>query len=201
MYLESFHKVLKYVYPKGQANKRMDKCVYVLMKYSRDKAFDRVLKLEKGKSTKRHSEIAKRHRNSMLLSFSQIKSTSDTQWSIESSNKPITYTVERCIENECEGCWLVCQACGICIHSFSCTCHDSLLHGSICKHIHLVARFITSKVSHCDAVIPTTANAITDVSRRDPGTILQQAWHTRTLSNVNTHQVISDCSSSTQDQQ
>ena len=51
MYVESFHKVLKYIYLKGKINKRMDRCIYVLMKYCRDKAFNRILKLEKGKST------------------------------------------------------------------------------------------------------------------------------------------------------
>ena len=135
MYVESFHKVLKYIYLKGKVNKRMDRCIYVLMKYSRDKAFDRILKLEKGKSTKRHTEIAKRHRSSMLLSYSQVSRHSHTQWIVSSNTKPRKYTVDKSVENERESCWLGCQSCRICIHSFSCTCPDSLLHASICKHI------------------------------------------------------------------
>ena len=49
MYAEAFHRVLKYVYLKGTVNKRMDNCIHTLLKYSRDKAFDRLAKLEKGK--------------------------------------------------------------------------------------------------------------------------------------------------------
>ena len=43
MYVESFHHVLKYIYMQGKVNncKRVDKCIYTLLKISRDKAFER----------------------------------------------------------------------------------------------------------------------------------------------------------------
>ena len=46
MYVEAFHRVLKHVYMKGKVNKRVDKCVHVLMRYERDKAFERLIKLK-----------------------------------------------------------------------------------------------------------------------------------------------------------
>ena len=49
MYVEAFHHVLKYIYLKGTVNKRVDKCIHVLMKLARDKGFERLVKLEKGK--------------------------------------------------------------------------------------------------------------------------------------------------------
>ena len=49
MYAEAFHHVLKYLYLKGTTNKRVDKCVHVLMRLARDKGFERLVKLEKGK--------------------------------------------------------------------------------------------------------------------------------------------------------
>ena len=40
MYVEAFHKVLKYVYMKGRVNKRLDKCIFVLLKLARDKGLN-----------------------------------------------------------------------------------------------------------------------------------------------------------------
>ena len=53
MYVEAFHRVLKYVYMKGQINKRLDKSLHLLMKLARDKGFERLVKIEKGKNTDR----------------------------------------------------------------------------------------------------------------------------------------------------
>ena len=36
MFVVAFHMVLKYVYMKGKVNKRMDKCIFVLLKLTRD---------------------------------------------------------------------------------------------------------------------------------------------------------------------
>ena len=48
MYVESFHQLLKYVYMKGIINKRVDKCIRLLLKIARDKGFECLIKLEKG---------------------------------------------------------------------------------------------------------------------------------------------------------
>ena len=42
------------------------------------------------------------------------------------------------LSNTCS-CKLLCKSCGICPHLFSCTCLDSTLHFTVCKHIHLIA--------------------------------------------------------------
>ncbi len=138
MYVESFHRVLKHVYLKGTVNKRMDNLINVLMRYSRDKAFDRILKIEKGKPTKRCNDITKRHNISLELPLDLIVQVED-QWHVKSKTKPITYRVEK--NEPCNSdCWIRCRPCGICIHDYTCTCPDSLLHGTICKHVHLVVR-------------------------------------------------------------
>ena len=49
MYVEAFHRVLKYIYFKGKVNKQLDKCIGILMKLARDKGYKRLVKLEKGK--------------------------------------------------------------------------------------------------------------------------------------------------------
>ena len=55
MYVEHFHRILKYIYMKGVTNKRVDKCVHVLL----SKAFERLIKVQKGKSSYRISVIKK----------------------------------------------------------------------------------------------------------------------------------------------
>ena len=57
MFVEAFHRVLKYGYLKGKVNKRLDNCILNLLRYFRDKTFDRLIKVTKGKSTNRVNMI------------------------------------------------------------------------------------------------------------------------------------------------
>ena len=49
MYVKAFCRVLKYVYMEGKVNKRLDNCIYVLLKLERDKGYEHLVKIEKGK--------------------------------------------------------------------------------------------------------------------------------------------------------
>lgn len=139
MYMESFHRTLKYVYMKGRINKRIDNLIHVLMKVSRDKAFERLCKLEKGKISGRLSTIRKRHRESEKMSFQSVTQNSNTEWSVQSASGKQEYTV--LLENpRCPvECHLVCTQCAVCIHIYSCTCMDYIINHTMCKHIHLVS--------------------------------------------------------------
>ena len=53
MYVEAFHRVLKYIYMKGKVKKSLDKCIFVLIKIARYKGFEQLVKIEKGKNTER----------------------------------------------------------------------------------------------------------------------------------------------------
>ena len=139
MYVEAFHRVLKHVYMKGKVNKRVDKCIHILMKYDRDKAFERLVKLEKGKTSGRITTIMKRHTVSKTLSPTLVASVEENTWTIRSSETNQHYTVVRESENCPFGCAIICTECKICIHMYCCNCADALLHHTICKHIHLVA--------------------------------------------------------------
>ena len=58
MYVEAFHRVLKYVYMKGKVNKRLDNCIYVLLKLAieiRDLSASQKMKREK---TQRELELS-----------------------------------------------------------------------------------------------------------------------------------------------
>ena len=74
MYVEAFHRVLKHIYLKGRVNKRLDKCLQVLLKIARDKGFERLVKIEKGKNTERINMIRMRHQSSLNLSFAHNNS-------------------------------------------------------------------------------------------------------------------------------
>ena len=68
MFVEAFHRVLKYVYLKGTVNKRIDACISMLLRFARDKLFDRLQKIERGKNTSRLQLIANRHKSSLNMS-------------------------------------------------------------------------------------------------------------------------------------
>ena len=142
MNVESFHRILKYIYFKGKMNKRVDMCVYTLLKIARDKAFERLIKLEKGKPSLHTSAIRKRHQESLKMSFALIECQDINTWKVQSSSDPGTF-YEVIKEETCyskEKCCLKCSDCNVCIHQFVCGCPDSLYRNTICKHIHLVAR-------------------------------------------------------------
>ena len=139
MFCEAFHRVFKYSYLKGKQNKRVDKCLINLLKYNKDKMFERIIKLTKGKMTQRLKMIQERHQHSLRIDFSTIARNEDNNWSVKSEKEGRMYSVtlvnEKCQQEQCA---LVCQDCNICIHTYQCTCTDFLLYCTVCKHIHSV---------------------------------------------------------------
>ena len=49
----------------GRVNRRVNKCLHVLLRLARDKSFDRLVKLKKGKNTSRLSIIHAQHKASL----------------------------------------------------------------------------------------------------------------------------------------
>lgn len=56
-YLESVHKCWKYYYLHGKKNKRLDTCINVLLKFTRNKIFERFIKFVKNKYTTKEENI------------------------------------------------------------------------------------------------------------------------------------------------
>ena len=73
MFCESFHRVFKYKYLKGKLNKRVDKCLLNLIKFNRDKIFERFSKLTKGKYSSRMRFIKESHEASKRMSFNNVE--------------------------------------------------------------------------------------------------------------------------------
>ena len=75
MYIESFFRTLKHLYMKRKANRRIDNLIHVLLKVSRDKGFERLCKLEKGKNAGRLITIHKHHLARTKLSPALVQKT------------------------------------------------------------------------------------------------------------------------------
>ena len=138
MFSEAFHRVLKIVYLRHQQNRRIDYLIYILLKISRDKAFEQLLKMEKGKYTHRICDIHKRHQRAMSYAvLATIEQMDNCAYRVSSETKPgECYTVQT-IQLACT-CQTKCQFCSACAHMYSCTCLDACTNTTVCKHMHLV---------------------------------------------------------------
>ena len=92
MYAESFHRVIKIVYLQQKHNRRMDSLIYTLLKISRDKAFEQLMKFEKGKHTHRICDINKRHRTAVSFAhLATITCTAEDSLKVSSESRNGTY--------------------------------------------------------------------------------------------------------------
>lgn len=155
MHLESFHRVLKLIFLKSKTNNRMDIYIFQLTEYIKDKALDRVKKIERGKITYKLRQISARHKIAMKLDFGTVYKNGE-KYIVKSASDD-----KRCQEYEvikkkkdCS-CKLKCLVCAFCIHQISCTCKDYEIRHILCKHCHLVLQKIetlevdTNKNSYC----------------------------------------------------
>lgn len=139
MLCEAFHRVLKYSYLNGKFNKRVDVCLLGLIRYNRDRIFERLIKLTKGKKSHKINLIDSRHKNSLQLATSNLTKISNETF--QYSHNGHTYDIQ--IVSECcskEVCKLWCVECGFCCHVYKCTCTDFQMNNISCKHIHLAHR-------------------------------------------------------------
>lgn len=137
MHIERMHGIIKHMYLKGKKPKRLDIAIHTIMRFVRDKLFERLISFYKGKVTSKLSLIRHRHNNSLSLSLDTVICEAGT-WKVPSQNTNEIYEVT-CLERNCN-CDLKCTECQTCIHSFCCTCPDSSIKFNMCKHIHLVIK-------------------------------------------------------------
>jgi len=57
MHIERMHRTLKHIYLQGKKVKRLDKSLYSLMKFIRDRSVDRLIVVHKGKVTSKIKEL------------------------------------------------------------------------------------------------------------------------------------------------
>lgn len=130
MHIEAFHRLVKVVYFQQKQNRRVDALIRVLLRLCRDKVFERLQKLEKGKSTHRISEIHKRHKNATEIGFECIQPLSSECWKINSQNGPNFYTIRKCLQSTSCRCPLRCSYCSVytCTHAHCWTVYYTVQH-------------------------------------------------------------------------
>lgn len=156
MYLEALHKNLKYCYLDGKQNRRVDKCISLILRFSRNMMFERLVRAAKNKPSHRMTRISSSHRLSALIAPDSIVQTSDSTWSIKSSfRKGILYQVALWDQTSCDVsfCPLSCPECKLCLHQASCTCDDYAIRGNMCKHIHALPSDVKT-LRACDNPTP-----------------------------------------------
>lgn len=146
MYLEAMHKKIKYCYMQGKQNRRVDKCISLLMRFARDMMFERTIRMMKNKPTYRMEQIAHSHHQSVHIEDSKITNINTHTWLVQSTTSdksPYSVTINN-TEN-CIGCPLACPNCHVCVHQFTCTCIDYKIKGNFCKHVHACIRVSNKK--------------------------------------------------------
>ncbi|KAF6213970.1 hypothetical protein GE061_011699 [Apolygus lucorum] len=146
MHIERMHKTLKYIYLHASNSKRLDRTLHALIKFTRDKVFERKKCLAKGKVSVKIKVLRKRHRAAVDEGTNFLVAEVDNGvWDCSSSTGKQTYRIVRNdVEQPCT-CPLRCDPCKACIHSFICSCLDSSIKWNMCKHIHyLCSRSVDS---------------------------------------------------------
>ncbi|GFT01499.1 uncharacterized protein TNCV_270061 [Trichonephila clavipes] len=145
MHIESMHRTIKHVYLHGEEVKRLDKALFSLMKFVRDRVFDRLISLEKGKISSKISQLKKRHKVGQSLTSLCIENNED-EWSVSSTRGKDIYIVKRNFTCSKE-CTLMCRECNHCLHNFTCTCIDNAVQWNMCKHIHFICSKNLNKIN------------------------------------------------------
>lgn len=93
MYLESVHKCLKYYYLDGKKNKHLDTYINAILKFTRNKIFERFIKLVKYKYTAKEENIIKSHNIEVQINPETIKIIVDKRWDICTEETNMVYEV------------------------------------------------------------------------------------------------------------
>lgn len=147
MHLERMHRTIKYIYLKGKNVKRLDKAVSAIMRFVRDKLFERLIVINKGKLCSKIKDLRSRHKASLLLDSNSVIILPDG-WQVLSERSNETYMIQEL--NQTCTCQLICSECNICLHRYSCSCIDSSIKFNMCKHIHLLATLRKQDVSNTE---------------------------------------------------
>ena len=136
MFVEATHKKPKYCYMDGKQNRRVDKCISLLLRFARDMMFERTIRMIKNKPTFRMEAIAHSHLRSETIPNDYIQAVDNSTWIVNSASIGIEpYCVALNSSNKCPGCPLACPQCNICVHEFTCTCVDYQIRGNFGKHV------------------------------------------------------------------
>ena len=128
--------MLKEVYLENKQNRRVDKPLHVLFRIARNLGYEQLRKEEKGKTTHHKSEINKRHKSALAIADTcQVLELSKEEWKVQLQGNQDVFYIVQLLQSSCT-CKLSCCHCGACVHMHNCSCLDSAIHNTVCKHSH-----------------------------------------------------------------
>lgn len=137
------------------------------MTLTRDKMFDRMIKLSKRKITEKIARIEVSHQKSLTVKPEDIVRDDDpttNRWFVKSSSSSLRYTIFlihiSCSEPLCRH---KCKPCAICIHNFQCSCPDNTIYLNLCRHIHAVKRSSTVQINEINNNIVNEGNIVQEM--------------------------------------
>lgn len=112
-------------------------CAENLVKALQNKHSNKISELSQNQLFKKEAVIKTMHILSRDEEY-QFEEKSDG-WLLESNEIEKIYEIRMLQPSAC--CELKCAECGICYHTYTCTCFDYLVKSLICKHIHYIHGF------------------------------------------------------------
>lgn len=140
-HFDRMHKTLNHLFLNGKNIKHFGKALADIMRFIREKLFDRTILINRGKINNKMKIAIFRHKLSLHSQTDSIVTT-DEGWEIPSNETSEIYTIkEATVACRCE---FICPECKCCIHRYLCSCLDSNIKWNMCKHIHLLCRYLNS---------------------------------------------------------
>lgn len=144
-HFERMHKTLNHLFMNGKNAKHFGKALGDIMRFMREKLFDRNILINRGKINNKMKIAIFRHKLSLHSETDSIVTT-DEGWQIPSTETSEVYTIkEMPVVCRCE---FICPECKCCIHRYLCSCIDSFVKWNMCKHIHLLCRYLNNCVNN-----------------------------------------------------
>ncbi|XP_054276962.1 uncharacterized protein LOC128995926 [Macrosteles quadrilineatus] len=82
MSIENFNKVLKYCYLRGKKIRRLDKTLCAILNLLKDKVFDLIIKLNRGKLVRKLQLLRKNHKRSLTIPKEKIVNVGCNKWQL-----------------------------------------------------------------------------------------------------------------------
>ncbi|GBN84134.1 hypothetical protein AVEN_43804-1, partial [Araneus ventricosus] len=164
IFIEYLYKTMQYC-GKITRTRQLDKFLMVVMKWLRCKMLDRLSNiLDEDKINLAKNTISICHNMGLEIECENVVSLSDKIWLIRSQNEVDVYVTQE-YESCPELCDLRCPDCDVCVHMYSCSCEQSLIHANMCQHIHAVVwKFLTPHFSPPASPVPDPCDDVDDIS-------------------------------------
>ena len=98
---------------KGKINQCVNKCVHLLMKIGKEKAFERQIKLEKEKTSYWIGIIDNRYVHSINFSIQAVTETQCNEWTVTSTLKPENQYTNKNQQTICQNCHIYYKECSV----------------------------------------------------------------------------------------